>query len=311
MDLGDGVPVAAFQIKKSADDCCTEYAIYSLEKPPRLLRTLIGGEFYATSDVDLDGRVEIWSNDAARVNGFENLTLSELDSAPTIVFRFARGQLVDVSAEFQSYFDDEITRLRAGIRPQDQEDFKLTDGKLTATPSLPADRLHRMRMVKIKVLEIVWAYLYSGREADAWRTLAEMWPSTDVERIRKALVDARASGIHSRADSTLSGLPSGKKKRAPIYDAIGPSLEIVPPQSILLQRPPITQAEKQELPESELLLDLIIDAAGKVRSAAPTGKVTTVDPDLLNVALTWKFIPAFKGGRPVASRLRIAVSPRQ
>ena len=35
------------------------------------------------------------------------------------------------------------------------------------------------------------------------------------------------------------------------------------------------------------------------------------DPQLVNAALTWKFIPAFKDGRPVASRLRIAVSPRQ
>jgi len=68
---------------------------------------------------------------------------------------------------------------------------------------------------------------------------------------------------------------------------------------------------QQGLPESELLLDLIVDAAGKVRSAEPAGKMKRVDPDLINAALTWKFIPAFNDGRPVASRLRLAVSPRQ
>jgi hypothetical protein len=93
-----------------------EYRIYSLEKPPRLLRTITGGEFFTTSDVDLDGSVEIWTNDAAAVDGFENLALSELDSAPSVVFRFAHDRLVDVSAEFSSYFDDEIAGIRAGIQ---------------------------------------------------------------------------------------------------------------------------------------------------------------------------------------------------
>jgi hypothetical protein len=39
--------------------------------------------------------------------------------------------------------------------------------------------------------------------------------------------------------------------------------------------------------------------------------VKWVDPELINAALTWKFIPAFKDGRAVASRQRLAVSPRQ
>jgi hypothetical protein len=62
---------------------------------------------------------------------------------------------------------------------------------------------------------------------------------------------------------------------------------------------------------AELLLDLVIDSAGKVRSAEPAGKVKWVDPELINAASTWKFIPAFKDGRPVASRLRLDVSLKQ
>jgi hypothetical protein len=71
------------------------------------------------------------------------------------------------------------------------------------------------------------------------------------------------------------------------------------------------EVQLQGQPEPELFLDLIVDDAGKVRSAEPAAKMKSVDPQLLNAALTWKFIPAFKDGRPVASRLRIAVSPRQ
>ena len=293
-----------------------DYQIYSLEKPPRLLRTITGGEFFSASDMNLDGSVEIWTNDAAAVDGFEKLTLSELDAAPTIVFRFAHGQLLDASAEFQPYFDAEIARMRAGIHEQDLQDFKSSDGKLTALPSFTPERLHRLRTVKIKVLEIVWAYLYSGREPDAWRSLADMWPSADVDRIRVALVNARAHGIHDQADGTSSGPPRGKKKHAQVFDAVsgsgpGSKLEVVPPKAILLERPPVSEIQQRGPPEAELVLDLVVDGSGKVRSADPAGKVKWVDPQLINAALSWKFIPAFKDGRAVASRLRIAVSARQ
>ena len=315
VDLGDGVPVAAFQIKRSDTDCCMEYRIYSLKKQPRLLRTITGGEFFSASDIDLDGRVEIWTDDAVAVDGFERLTLSELDSAPTVVFRFAHGRLLDVSAEFQSYFDHEIAGIRAGIPPQDLQDFKNSDGKLAeiATPA-SAERLHRLRTMKIKALEIVWAYLYSGRDEEAWRSLAEMWPSADLDRIRGALLKARAQGIHREGDGTSAGPPPGKKKRARIFDmdntsAAGLRSGVIPPRAIQLELHSVAGSQPPAPPE-EMLLDLVIDAAGKVRSAEPAGTVK-YPPDWIAMALAWKFIPAFKDGRAVASRLRIAVTPKQ
>jgi hypothetical protein len=313
VDLGDGVPIAAFQIKKSDAYCCMDYAIYSLEKPVRLMRTITGGGFFSASDVNLDGTVEIFADDAAAVDGFEKLTLSELDAAPTVIFRFAHGRLQDVSAEYQSYFDETIARIRAAIYSHDLEDFKSSDGALAAIPThASTEPLHRLRMVKVKVLEIVWAYLYSGREQDALRSLADMWPPADVDRIHAALLETRAHGIHSQADGTSESSPRRKKQHAHIFDAVsrsgpGSKLEVVPPKAILMQRPLISEQQAQ----SELLLDLIVDGSGKVRSAEPGGKVKWVDPELISAALTWKFIPAFKDGRGVASRLRIAVSPRQ
>jgi hypothetical protein len=290
-----------------------DYAIYSLQKPPRLLGAITGGGFFSASDVDLDGTVEILTDDAAAVDGFENLTLGELDFAPTVVFRFANGQLHDVSSEFQSYFDDEIAKTRSGIHAQDLDDFKNSDGALVAIRTTAStEQLHRLRMMKIKVLEIVWAYLYSGREEDAWRSLAQMWPPADVARIRAALLKTRARGILSEAEGASAVAPRRKKKHAQVFDAVsrselGSKLEVVPPEAILLQRPPISEQQAQ----AELFLDLIVDESGKVRSAEAVGKVKRVDPELISAALTWKFIPAFKDGRAVVSRLRIAVSPRQ
>lgn len=310
-DFGDGIPVAAFQIKRADSDCCMDYAVYSLQKPPHLLRTITGGKFFSAADLELDGNVEVFTDDAAAVNGFEKLTLDEMDTPPTIVFRLANTHLQDVSAEFQPYFDDQIRTIRAAIDPHYLADFRKSDGALAETSSGPTtEKLHQLRVVKIKVLEIVWAYLYSGREQEAWRTLAAMWPSADVDRVRAALLQTRARGNHREVDSTSVGPSRHKKKRAQVFYAVnrpqtGSTLEVVPPEAILLQRPPGSQQQP------ELVLELIVDRAGKVRSAEPVGMAKSVDPELISATHSWKFIPAFKDGRPVASRLRIAVSPKQ
>jgi hypothetical protein len=316
VDLGVGAPVVTLQVKKSSADCYMTYLIYSLQKPSRLLRTITGGDFFSAADTDLDGRVEIWSHDAAAVAGFETFVLGEFDAPPTIVLRFEGGRLLDVSSEFQSYFDGEIAKIREKIDQQDLRDFKGSNGALTPPTDLSAEQLHRLRRVKARVLEIVWSYVYSGREQEAWRSLAEMWPAADVERIRAAVLDARAHGIRAQVDGVSTG-PSGKKKRVALFDATsrsGPGKsEIISPRPIQLRRPPLSMPAQssmpeQSLPESELLLDLVIDSAGKVRSAEPSGKTKWADADLLRATEEWKFIPAFKGNRPVACRSRLAVS---
>jgi hypothetical protein len=62
------------------------------------------------------------------------------------------------------------------------------------------------------------------------------------------------------------------------------------------------------LPQSEELVDLVIDAAGKVRLAQAEKRG---NPELISASANWKFIPAFKDGRTVASRMRFAVSFRR
>jgi len=134
------------------------------------------------------------------VKGFENFLLSELDFPPPVVLRFVRGRLVDASSEFQPYFDRMIAQERAKLNPLDIDDFKSSDGKLATSASVSATRMFHLRSVKMKVLEIVWSYLYSGREEEAWQTLAETWPAADVDRIRDALLRARARGIRAQVE---------------------------------------------------------------------------------------------------------------
>src|SRR5258708_21814966 len=236
VDLGVGVPVVAFQVKKSSADCCMRYQIYSLQKPSRLLRTITGGDFFSSADTNLDGRVEIWSHDAAAVAGFETFVLGEFDAPPTIVLRFEQGRLLDASSEFQTYFHDEIAKIREKIDQQELLDFKSSNGALTPPTALSVEQLHRLRRVKARVLEIVWAYLYSGREQEAWRSLAEMWPAADVERIRTAVLDARAHGIRTQVDGVSSGGPGSKQKRVALFHHPTPSR---PAQSEIISPRPI------------------------------------------------------------------------
>jgi len=172
-----------------------------------------------------------------------------------------------------------------------------------------------MRGAKAKILEIIWTYLYSGREQQAWALLAEMWPAADLARIHAAILNARAHGISAQVNGGSKAAPGTRKKRAQIFDAVTKSqsgkLEVIPPEPIMLRRPPLEATADKDLPQSELLLELVIDAAGKVRKVEPAGKAKSVDPNLIYTATGWKFIPAFKAGQAVASRMRLAVSPRQ
>ena len=323
VDLGLGVPVAALQVKKSKAECCMTYEIYPLRAPSVLLRSITGGEFFSAADTDLDGRVEIWTNDAAAVDGFEHFRLADLDFAPPVVLRFMRRKLLDASADFKPYFDQKIAEERAKLDPRDLKDFKNSDGQLSvAAAGDPPGRPTQLRRTKMRVLEIVWAYLYSGREREAWESLAEMWPAADFERIRAALLNARDHGIRSQLDGIAIPVASGHERHAKIFDGtvmvaatpgltpkgVKPKPEITPPRAILMERPPPMTDLEIMLAQSESELKLVIDSAGKVRSVEVVGNVQAIDEGLIKSTSNWKFIPAYNGSEPVASQIFLGVS---
>jgi len=325
VDLGLGAPIIALQEKKSKTECCMTYEIYSLKQPPLLLRRITGGEFFSAADTDLDGRVEIWTDDAAAVEGFENFHLSDLDFSPPIVLRFAHSRLLDVSSEFRPYFDQKIADERAKLNLQDIDDFKSSDGKLEPSAVLSPINRSRLRSTKMKILEIVWSYLYCGREKDAWHSLQEMWPASDIDRIRTAILVARSRGIRSQVDGTLTVTHPGRQAYAKIFDGTTAvsatpglipkgamvSTPITPPRAILMEREPPVTARDRELAQTESTLKLVIDSAGKVRSVEVLGNADRVDEQLVRSTTGWKFIPAFNVDQPVASQILLGVSLRK
>lgn len=318
-DLGFGEPVVALQVDESGSGSDRVYLIYSLLKPPHLLYTIKGANSYRAADTDLDGHVEIWTNDAAAVNGFERVPVVDLDSPPTVVLRFEKGRLVDVSSQFLSYYDAQITRFRSQFTADDLSSFKRSDGKLSVDNRQSPEELHRLIRTKISILEIVWAYLYSGREQQAWASLNDLWPAEDVERIRAAISAAHQRGILREVDPTRH--PAPHKHFMKIYDAVDTAVvvssynwaggapdtsqsepPVIQPKSILLRRPPPSPGGPG-LPTNEVV-ELVVDVVGKVHSAKI---INGSDKPLIDATAGWQFIPAFRNGRPIACRFRISL----
>lgn len=332
IEVGLGTPVAAFQLGSKTSAQMT-YEIYSLQKTPHLLKKITGGDFFRSADTDMDGRVEIWAGDDGALQGFDGLPLGAFELAPTIVMRFEKTRLMDVSAEFQASYDQQITKLKQELSEQDLADFKQSDGKTLGGGALPVVRQDQLKITKARVLEIVWSYLYSGREQRAWAALADMWPAKDADRARAAITAAREHGIRAQIDGTVSDPARDEsKKRSYVYDTpdsveeseISPTVQnshggVAAPMHTKTQSNPVSDTTPQAIllrilarendhpvfPQGGEVLDLVIDLAGKVESIQPVGDAV---PGVAAASANWKFIPAFKDGRAVASRLRMAVS---
>jgi hypothetical protein len=330
IDFGLGAPVVALQARKTDAECCMTFQIFSLRRPPKLLRTITGGRYFRSADTDLDGQIEIWTTDAASLEGFEPGDIAWTEAAPTIVLRFVRGRLLDVSSEFQRYFDAQIAVLQSQLDPDELRDFKSSSGRLPHTAYFSqADvrRGERLARTKERVAQIVWAYLYSGREEQAWNALEQMWPPADRDRIRAAIVSARNRGIRAQIDGTSAISSSGSQRRAEIADArtvrAAPApemkmagrtpedktLNLVRPVPIWVGRFVAQGEPEQALADSGVLVDLVIDAAGKVRAAESDDPA--FDQSLKNSTAEWKFIPAFRDGRAIASRIYLIVEPKR
>ena len=254
IDLGLGAPVVTFQQKKTDAECCMTLQIYSLQSPPKLLRTITGGTFFSTADTDLDGQIEIWTNDATVMDGFESPNVGRPEFAPTVVLRFVRGRLLDVGSEFQSYFDGEIAKARSGLDAKSLRDFKESSGRLPPTAHFsPEDLRHSQNLesTKVKVLRIIWAYLYSGREEEAWKVLAEMWPASDLDRIRTAILGVHARGILAQA----GGASEGHAPHAGVAKVFDLRTEVVPASQTPWGRSIRTENRTEVIPPAPILIE--------------------------------------------------------
>jgi hypothetical protein len=105
------------------------------------------------------------------------------------VFLRLRGQeLKDVGPEHWDDYADQIAKARRLLTAEELRQFREVRNQEELCEGNP-------RATIPKVLTMVFAYLYGGREQEAWKALDEMWPRSDQERIRKLILQKRAEGI--------------------------------------------------------------------------------------------------------------------
>ena len=160
--------------------CCWTYYIASQIPTPHLVAKI--SNQYPVEFIDYRG-IEL--NDLVTHDGgfidFEEMPYN-VETAPTVYMRFVRGKLTDIGSLFKAQYDDEITQARARIKPDALQYFH-------------SRNIYDDFELASNVLRIVLAYLYSGREEQAWKELASMWPPADLERIKSEIMKARAKGI--------------------------------------------------------------------------------------------------------------------
>src|SRR5271169_1076699 len=184
--FGDGNPSLILEGFSGGARCCYTYRIVNLAEPPVILPTIgNGAPFYFFKAAS--GQYRIMTSDGA-FDSFEGLchTCTPL---PRMVLQVDGAGLYDVSSQFVEQYDSEIALARAKIAQSDIGKFLVAD----------------FQDARKVVLEIVFSYLYSGREAQAWQTLDEMWPANDRERVRKLILETRAKGILSKLGKTRTG----------------------------------------------------------------------------------------------------------
>ena len=182
--FGDGNPSLVLEGYSGGAHCCYTYEIVSLGETPVILRPIQNESPFFFFKDPASKQFRILTSDGA-FDYFDGMCHA-CAPFPRVVLQVDNSGLHDVSANFVEQYDSEIALARAKIAEGDIQKFIVAD----------------FEDAKKVVLEIVFSYLYSGREAEAWQTLGEMWPAGDRERIKALILKTRANGILSKLAKT-------------------------------------------------------------------------------------------------------------
>ena len=182
--FGDGNPSLVLEGYSGGAHCCYTYEIVSLGETPVILRPIRNETPFFFFKDSASKQFRILTSDGA-FDYFDGMCHA-CAPFPSVVLQVDGSGLHDVSTAFVEQYDSEIALARAKIAEGDIQRFIVSD----------------FEDAKTVVLEIVFSYLYSGREDEAWQTLAKMWPAADRERIKALIVKTRAHGILSKLGKT-------------------------------------------------------------------------------------------------------------
>jgi hypothetical protein len=183
---GDGQPDVVIEGYSGGAHCCWTYWIVSLGVCPRLLASIYN-ERDVTFRKERSGQVLIETLDG-RFDYFDG-SCHACSTFPRVYMRLKRDQLEEVNSEFWPSYQKDIHIARLELKTEELSKFRARD-----KPDAETDDTRKL------VLTIVLAYIYAGRQDQAWQTLDEMWPAQDKERIKALIIEQRGRGFVGRHD---------------------------------------------------------------------------------------------------------------
>ena len=197
---GDGKPDAVIETHPARGACCWNYYVVTPGEEQPLLRQFATSVPLNFEDKLGDGKVEIWTRDFA-FDGVDGFPHSE-SPFPLIFFRMKGANIYNVSQLFWTDYQREIEDAKNGISKEDAEALTKEEGENAKPPQEGDPKAIHLRSVRALVLTVVLDYLYADRGPDAWKTISEMWPILDRQRIRQLILRNRMRGILSEINRT-------------------------------------------------------------------------------------------------------------
>src|SRR5579859_1742883 len=192
---GDGTADAVIETHPVSGVCCWNYYLFTLGQSPGLLREFSTSVALNFEDKLGDGKAEIWTRDFA-FDGVDNYPHAE-SPAPLIFFRMHGNAVNNVSQLFWPDYEREIAETRSYISREDIDTLTKIEGD-NPKPSEEGDpKVAHLRSVQAQILSLVLDYIYADHTPEAFKTISEMWPTLDRQRIRQLILQRRGRGILS------------------------------------------------------------------------------------------------------------------
>jgi hypothetical protein len=194
---GDGIPDLVFEGDSGGNAGDYTYYVISLGKSPGLLLKFCTGSVPAKFGRRDDfGHVTIQTWDGAFFM-FDQMATA-FSPYPDVYLQIDGKRLVDISDRHKADYDRSIISLRNKLTSRDFARFRVIDQSWQESGEEEAASI---------VLQISLAFLYSGRESEAYKSIREMWPVFDQQRIWNSMLNARNKGILQQASNRLAKKP--------------------------------------------------------------------------------------------------------
>lgn len=189
----------------SASPCCYRYSIITPGDTPAVIREVVTTPRLSFGDRDGTGHIDITAHEVVYL-GIDGLD-RDVSPTPMVVLRMRGSSFYPVSQVFWADYERDIEQAKSGVP---QSAFDKFFGKPSAAdqdkPKEPSEEdLRLMKQAKAAVLTIYLDQLYGGRPQLAMKTMSDMWPDRDKDRIRQIILSLRMHGVMAEINRPVPG----------------------------------------------------------------------------------------------------------